>query len=147
MGLEELVRSLGGEMIEVGRPVKTVAQAVEATGVSPSQIVKSLVLISERGPLLAVVDGKSKISLGKLSRRYGRVRLATPREVRELTGFEAGGVPPVGVSIETVVDPRVLENDYVVGGGGRVDRLCRLDPRKIVEHQKAEVIDIVKRDV
>ena len=30
--LEELVRKLGGEMINVGRNVKTVEQAVKATG-------------------------------------------------------------------------------------------------------------------
>ncbi|MFA4668934.1 YbaK/EbsC family protein [Pyrococcus kukulkanii] len=142
MELEEVVESLGGVIIDVGRPVKTVAQAVKATGVSPRQVIKSLVLISKRGPILAIVDGESKVSLEKVKQHFGEVRLATPEEVREITGFEVGGVPPVGINIKTVVDSRVLENEFVIGGGGRIDKLCKLDPRKIVEYQKAEIIEI-----
>ena len=142
MGLEEIVESLGGEIINVGKPVKTVTQAVKATKASPRQIIKSLVLISEKGPILAIVDGESKVSLEKIKQRFGEVRLATPEEVKEITGFEVGGVPPVGIEIKTIVDPRVLENEFVIGGGGRIDKLCKLSPKKIVEYQKAEIIEI-----
>lgn len=142
MGLEEIVESLGGEIINVGKPVKTVTQAVKATKASPRQIIKSLVLISEKGPILAIVDGESKVSLEKIKQHFGEVRLATPEEVKEITGFEVGGVPPVGIGIKTIVDPRVLENEFVIGGGGRIDKLCKLSPKKIVEYQKAEIIEI-----
>ena len=142
MGLEEIVKSLGGEIINVGKPVKTVTQAVKATKASPRQIIKSLVLISEKGPILAIVDGESKVSLEKIKQHFGEVRLATPEEVKEVTGFEVGGVPPVGIEIKTIVDPRVLENEFVIGGGGRIDKLCKLSPKKIVEYQKAEIIEI-----
>ena len=142
MGLEEIVESLGGEIINVGKPVKTVTQAVKATRASPRQIIKSLVLISEKGPILAIVDGESKVSLEKIKQHFGEVRLATPEEVKEVTGFEVGGVPPVGIEIKTIVDPRVLENEFVIGGGGRMDKLCKLSPKKIVEYQKAEIIEI-----
>lgn len=140
--LKEIVESLGGEIIDVGKAVKTVSQAVKATGASPRQVIKFLVLISENGPLLAIVDGESKISFEKVRRYFGEVRLATPKEVKEITGFEVGGVPPVGVKIMTVVDPKVLENEFVIGGCGRTDRLCRLSPAKIVEYQSAEVLEI-----
>jgi len=142
MGLEEIVKSLGGEIINVGKPVKTVTQAVKATKASPRQIIKSLVLISEKGPILAIVDGESKVSLEKIKQHFGEVRLATPEEVKEITGFEVGGVSPVGIEIKTIVDPRVLENEFVIGGGGRIDKLCKLSPKKIVEYQKAEIIEI-----
>jgi len=35
-----LIRKLGGEIINVGKPVKTVEQAVKATDSKPKQIVK-----------------------------------------------------------------------------------------------------------
>ncbi|MDI3476052.1 MAG: hypothetical protein PWQ79_810 [Thermococcaceae archaeon] len=140
--LEEIVEYLGGEIIDVGKPVKTVAQAVKATGASPRQVIKSLVLMSESGPILVIVDGESKVSLEKIKRHFGEVRLATPEEVKKITGFEVGGVPPVGVDTRTVVDPKVLENEFVIGGGGRIDRLSKLRPAKIVEYQKADVIEI-----
>ncbi|RLI27472.1 MAG: hypothetical protein DRO52_00060 [Candidatus Hecatellales archaeon] len=143
---EELVRRLGGEIISVGVPVKTVEQAVKATGSKPKQIVKSLLFIAERGgPVLVVVDGEARVDLERLEKLFGSVRFATPEEVKEIAGCEVGGVPPVGVNVRTIVDPRVLENEFVIGGGGSIDKLSKLNPRKIVEHQKAEIIDVKVR--
>jgi len=73
---------------------------------------------------------------------FGKVRLATPEEVRQITGFEVGAVPPVGIKVKTIVDPKVLENEFVIGGGGRIDRLSKLNPEKIVEYQKAIIVDV-----
>ncbi|WP_456453495.1 YbaK/EbsC family protein [Thermococcus sp.] len=70
--------------------------------------------------------------------------MAKPAEVKAITGYAVGGVPPVGVPVRTVVDRRVLERDVVIGGGGRIDRLIRIKPGKIVEFQKAEVLDIAE---
>jgi len=143
VNLEELIKKLGGEIINVGKPVKTVEQAVKATGSEVKLVIKSLLFISEKeGPILVIVDGKSKVDLNKLERMFGKVRLATPEEVKQITGFEVGAVPPVGVEVKTVVDPKVLENKFVIGGGGRIDRLSKLNPEKIVECQKAEVVDV-----
>ncbi|WP_232461738.1 aminoacyl-tRNA deacylase [Thermococcus pacificus] len=140
--LEEIAKELGAEILEVGRPVKTVEQATRETGTSPKQVIKSLVIISEREPLLVIVDGESRVDMGKLERLFGKCRFAKPEEVKELTGYEVGGVPPVGVPLRTIVDPKVLENEYVIGGGGAIDRLLRIEPQKIVEYQGAEVVDV-----
>ena len=140
--LEELIRKLGGEIINVGKPVKTVEQAVKATDLKPKQIIKSLLFISEEEPVLVIVDGESRVDLNKLAKIFGKVRLATSEEVKQITGFEVGAVPPVGVEVKTIVDPKVLENKFVVGGGGRMDRLSKLSPEKIVEYQKAIIVDV-----
>ncbi len=142
--LEELVKKLGGEILNIKRPVKTVEQAVKATNTSPDVIIKSLIFISEKGPVLVIVNGESKVDLKKLSKRFGLVRFASPEEVKKITGYEIGAVPPIGVKIHTIVDPKVLEKDFVIGGGGAIDKLSKLDPRKIVEYQKAEIMDVSK---
>ena len=143
VNLEELIRKLSGKIINVGKPVKTVEQAVKATGSRPEQIIKSLLFISKKeGSVLIIVNGKSKVDLNKLERMFGKVRLATPEEVKQITGFEVGAVPPVGIKVKTIVYPTVLENEFVIGGGGRIDRLSELNPEKIVEYQKAEVVNV-----
>jgi len=142
VNLEELASRLGGEILNIGKPVKTVKQAVRETKSAPKQIIKSLIFISEKEPLLVIVDGDSKVSLEKLKNIFGDVRLAKPKEVKELTGYEVGGIPPVGIALRTIVDPKVLENDYVIGGGGSIDKLMKISPKKIVEHQRAEIIDV-----
>ncbi len=140
---EDLVKRLGGEILELKAPVKTVEQASRATGADPGQIIKSMLLISEReGAILAIVDGRSRVDLEKLSLKFGRTRLASPKEVKELTGYEVGELPPIGLPVKTVIDPKVLEKSYVIGGGGAIDRLIKIDPKKILEVQKAEVMNI-----
>ena len=140
--LEDIARELEAEILDIGRPVKTVEQATKETGVAKKQVIKSLVIISESEPLLVIVDGESRVSMSKLEKKFGKCRFAKPKEVKELTGYEVGGVPPVGVPLRTIIDPRVLENEYVIGGGGAIDRLIRIRPEKIIEYQRAEVIDV-----
>ncbi|MEM0017906.1 MAG: YbaK/EbsC family protein [Candidatus Korarchaeum sp.] len=135
--IEELVRKLGGEVIETEREVSTVKQAAEEMGVPEDQIIKTLVVITPEGPLLAVLSGNSRLDLVKLGGR-----LATREEVRELTGFEVGEVPPIGVPLRTLIDERVLERDVVYGGGGSRRRLIKISPKAILEHQRAEVTDL-----
>ncbi len=137
------MKRLGGEILELKTSVKTVEQASRATGADPSQIIKSMLLISEReGAILAIVDGRSRVDLEKLSLRFGRTRLASPKEVKKLTGYEVGELPPIGLPIKTVIDPKVLEKSYVIGGGGAINRLIKIDPKKILEVQKAEIMEI-----
>ncbi len=140
--LKKLIEEMGGEIINVGKPVKTVEQAVKATKSKPKQIIKSLLFISQEGPILVIVDGESKVNPSKLAKIFGNTRLARPEEVKEITGFEVGAVPPIGVKVKTIVDPKVLENEFVIGGGGSVDKLSKLNPQKIVEHQRAMIIDV-----
>jgi len=141
--LENIVKELGGEMIHVGTSVKTVSQTAAALGVKPKQIIKSLLVITEgKGPILAILDGESKLDLRKLSERFGYSRLATPKEVKRITGYDVGGVPPIGIDVRTIMDDRVLENSEVYGGGGSTDRLVKLSPKKIAEYQKAEITRI-----
>ncbi len=137
------MKKLGGEIIHVGTSVKTVSQAAAAIRVKPKQIIKSLLVITEReGPILAILDGESKLDLRKLSERFGYSRLATPKEVKRITGYDVGEVPPVGIDIRTVIDDRVLENSEVYGGGGSINKLAKLSPKKIAEYQRAEITRI-----
>ncbi len=133
---ESLVERLGGRIIETRGEVKTVRQAAKELGVREEQIIKTLVVITGEGPVLAILDGRSKLDLSKLGEG---ARLASPSEVVAHTGYKVGEVPPVGIPLKTYVDERVLRWERVYGGGGSVRRLVELDPRVIVEHQKAEV--------
>lgn len=140
---EKLIKKLGGEIINVGKLVKTVEQAVKATGSNPKQIIKSLLFISEKeGPILVIVDGESKVDLNKLAKIFGRVRLAVPEEVVKITGFKIGELPPIGIKVKTILDPKILENEFVIGGGGSIEKLSKLNPEKIVEYQKAIIVDV-----
>ncbi len=142
--LEDIAKALDAEILDTGKVVKTVKQATQATGASENMIIKSLILVCDKQPILAILDGSSKLDFKKLERRFGKCRFATPREVRELTNYEIGGVPPVGISLLTIIDSRVMNHDYVIGGGGKIDKLLKITPEKILEYQNAEIMEIHK---
>jgi len=133
--LENYIRekNIDAKIIEVGK-ASTVKEAAEEIGCSKRQIIKSIVLVAEDEAVIAIVDGTSSVDLKRVEKLIGKkVRIAEREEVLDLTGFPAGGVPPVGHSCKVILDERVLKNEKVYGGGGDDKHLLLISPSEIVE--------------
>lgn len=78
-------------------------------------IANSLVFISDDEPVLILTSGRHKVDTTALAARWGRgkLRRATPEQVRQATGQAIGGVAPVGHprALPTVVDAAL--SDYL----------------------------------
>ncbi|HSK05887.1 MAG TPA: YbaK/EbsC family protein, partial [Acidimicrobiia bacterium] len=92
-----------------------------------SAIVKSLVFVlvdSDGGeePVVALVPGDLRLDTERLAVVAGaiRSRRATLDEVREATGFAAGGTPPFGHvrPVRVFADPQLRRNDPVWAAAG-----------------------------
>jgi prolyl-tRNA editing enzyme YbaK/EbsC (Cys-tRNA(Pro) deacylase) len=96
LGLEVEVRQLPESS-------RTAEQAAAACGCELGQIVKSLVFSTPEGPLLVLCAGDRRVDTATLG---DGVAMARPADVREITGFAIGGVPPLGHDrpLRTVVD-------------------------------------------
>lgn len=105
---------------------KTAEDAAAAIGCPVSAIVKSLVFVVEAGtaeePVVALVPGDLRLDTAKLAEAAGasRSRRASLEEVREATGYAAGGTPPVGHAnpLRVFADPLLRRNDPVWAAGG-----------------------------
>ena len=77
---------------------RTAADAAAAIGVSEGQIVKSMVFTAPSGePVLALASGTNRVDEDRLGALLGHpVSRPGGAEVRALTGFAIGGVPPLG---------------------------------------------------
>ena len=97
----------GTGIVTFDQSTHTAAEAAAAVGCPVGAIVKSLLFLVEDKPVLALVGGDRQVSDAKLAQQSGvsrkRVRMADAAAVRELTGYEVGGVPPVGHSRELPV--------------------------------------------
>ena len=125
----------------------TVDAAVRRLGVSREKIIKSMLFIEDGGlPVLGIVTGDRRVSEKKLAKACGtaKVRRAGPDEVKEFTGYDVGAVPPVGhkTRIRTFVDEKVMSHDNVIGGGGEIDVLLKINPADIKLLANGEVRDI-----
>ncbi|MEW2129835.1 YbaK/EbsC family protein [Streptomyces sp. NPDC005435] len=97
-----------GRVRELAASARTAAEAAEALGCEVGAIANSLVFISDDEPVLVLTSGRHKVDTTALADRWGRgkLRRATPEQVREATGQAIGGVAPVGHprTLPTVVD-------------------------------------------
>lgn len=150
--LAEWVRSAGceAELIRRNEPMPTVEAAAAALGVAASRIVKSVVFQHKRRGdelCVAVVPGDARVDHGAVEAVLGRSRLklASPARVLEGTGYEVGGVPPVGHirDLPVVLDRSVLDQEEVYGGGGDEWHMLRLRPREIVRPTGAVVAPVL----
>lgn len=108
----------------------SVAEAAEAAGCQPHDLIKSICFLSKDDQLVvAIAKGEDRIDPKRLG--LGKLRQASPEEMLERTGYPAGGTPPFGYAARFFIDPRVLEMTVVYGGGGSARSLIRLDPRLI----------------
>lgn len=101
---------------------KTAEDAANAIGCHVSAIVKSLVFKVDDEPVVALVPGDLRLDTEKLSAAAGggEVRRASLDEVRDATGFAAGGTPPFGhaTALRVFADPALRRNDPVWAAAG-----------------------------
>ncbi len=101
---------------------KTAEDAARAIGCPVAAIVKSLVFVVDEEPVVALVPGDLRLDTAKLAQAAGTgsARRATLDEVREATGFAAGGTPPFGHtrSLRVFADPALRRHDPVWAAAG-----------------------------
>lgn len=110
---------------------KTSADAAAAAGCALSAIAKSLVFVVEKDgdpePVIAVLSGDHRLDTTKLADAAGgaRSRRATLEEVRETTGFAAGGTAIFGLAapIRIFADRQVKRNDPIWSAAGTPDTI------------------------
>src|SRR5918993_5592767 len=119
----------------------TSAEEALALGVSPDEVVKTIVLDTPSGHALAVIPGSRRLDIRAAERAVGdkHVRLATEEEIeKDFPGYELGAMPPLGSlhGAPTFVDPEVMRHDTLVFAAGtqtesvkvRAEDLFRTEP-------------------
>lgn len=86
------------ELMRTERPTLTAEQSVKVHGVPVCNIIKSLGVRADLDFFVCLCPGDKRLDLDNLRRKLGKkeARMATPDEVKEITGHSIGGVPPFG---------------------------------------------------
>jgi prolyl-tRNA synthetase len=101
---------------EVHTPNKrTVGEVSNFLRLPPSCFIKSILMISDANPLLALVRGDQELHEKKLTRIIGNWRPAHKTEVKDILGVEAGFIGPVGQKVRIVADDCLRDGTYVSG--------------------------------
>lgn len=101
---------------EVHTPEKrTVQEVSNFLKLSSSYFIKSLLMISDKGPVLALLRGDQELHEKKLTKIIGNHRPAQKAEVKDILGVEAGFVGPMGHRLRIIADNCLKEGLYVSG--------------------------------
>ncbi len=113
-----------------GRPEKvhtpdarTIEEVCEFLGVTPQDLVKTLIYITDRGVVAALVRGDHEVNEAKLRRAAGceTLELADEAVIEKYTGAPRGFAGPVGLKVLTIADFGLLESGPFVTGANEQD--------------------------
>ncbi len=142
------VHGLGGKVIELDTSTRTAELAAQAIGCPVGAIVKSLLFLVDENPVLVLASGDRRVSTGKVCSLLGgeQATLARATEVKEITGFAIGGVPPVahtGVR-EVLMDEQLRRFETVYAAAGSPFAIFPIAPADLERVAGARVTDVVE---
>ena len=111
-----------------------------------SAMAPTFILRTEAGYLAAIVRGDTRLSYKKIKQKLGlkNVSLATPEQVKQLTGSEVGQVALVNHGLRTIIDERVTEVETIYGGSGEPNHTLQISPQAVVTLTQAQVFDFTE---
>ena len=121
---EKSIKEYNNDMsvIVLDSSAKTAIEAASSLGCEVGAIVKSLLFKTENNFTLFLVSGDKKASLNKIKKTLNikDASMASPDDVKNVTGYTIGGVSPVGHlnKIEIFIDHSLarFENLYAAAG-------------------------------
>jgi prolyl-tRNA editing enzyme YbaK/EbsC (Cys-tRNA(Pro) deacylase) len=137
---------------ELPADTSTAEAAAQAVGAPLGSIVKSLIFLADGAPMLVLVSGDQRADVRRLRAQLGlskrRLRIAQPAEVLEHTGFEVGGVPPVGHEnpLRTLVDRTLSRFETVWAAAGNAHAVFPIAYGQLVTLTGGEVMDLVESE-
>ena len=108
--------------------------------VKPDEICKTIIVKDEQDNFHALfLLGSDRIDFGKVRTAIGKVRIASPEEVKNVSGVEAGAVCPLLLAIPTIIDKKVFSKEKINFGSG--------DHLNGIEMKTEDLDKVIKFDV
>jgi prolyl-tRNA editing enzyme YbaK/EbsC (Cys-tRNA(Pro) deacylase) len=135
------------EVREFAASTRTAEDAANALGTTVGQIVKSLVFLAGDRPILVLVSGVNRADTAKLQALVdAEITRANADDVRRITGYAIGGVPPFGhlTFLTTYLDRDLLQYEEVWAAAGTPNAVFALTPHDLLRITAAQVADVAE---
>ena len=134
--------------IVLNSSARTAQEAAESLNTEVGSIVKSLLFKTEDGFVLCLVSGDKRCSLNKLKKIKIQkdVSMASPDQVKEVTGFTIGGVSPIGhlQEIEIFIDKELSRFKYIYAAAGHPNCIFKIDFDNLISITKGSIKNITE---
>ena len=137
---------LDSKVVRLPNSTRTAPEAAQAVGCEVGAIAKSLLFMADGEPVLVVCAGDRRVNTAAVASMMGAadVRMASAGDVRAITGYAIGGVPPIGhaTPVRTLMDTSLLRWPIIYAAAGAPDALFPADPNRLLEVSGATPADI-----
>jgi prolyl-tRNA synthetase len=101
---------------EIATPERrTIDEVTRFLKVTPDRLLKSILVMTDNGPVLALVRGDQTLHEKKLAKLVGHHRPAQKDEVKAALGVPAGFIGPMGHTIRKIADRVLQQGTYIAG--------------------------------
>jgi prolyl-tRNA editing enzyme YbaK/EbsC (Cys-tRNA(Pro) deacylase) len=137
-------------VVEFGESTHTAQEAADAIGCALAQIAKSIIFRTAQSgkAVLVIASGVNKVDEKKIRALLGeKIERASPDFVKEMTGFEVGGVPPLAHAQACTVylDEDLKAFPTLWAAGGTPNAVFEIGFDELVSRTGAAVADVAKR--
>jgi Cys-tRNA(Pro) deacylase len=127
---------------------RTANDAATALGCKIGAIIKSLVFKAGENFVICLVSGDKRCSLNKLKKILNEkdVSMASPEDVKRITGYTIGGVSPVGHLIETkiYIDENLKNFTSIYAAAGHPNAVFEIDFENLKSLTSGETKEITE---
>jgi Cys-tRNA(Pro)/Cys-tRNA(Cys) deacylase len=140
-------KDVAAELLNFEKSVHSVEETIAVTGYPIERITKSIVMVTPtENFIIAMVPATSRASTERVRKFLGidvRPRLATSEEIQTVIGQMPGGNSPFNAPNATVlIDPKLLEQDWIITGGGDDKHLIKItiaELKRVVTYTETRV--------
>ena len=136
------------DVVILEQTARTANDAATALGCNVGAIVKSLLFKIGDKFCLCLVSGDKRCSLNKLKKKLNEkdVLMASPEEVKQVTGYTIGGVSPIGhlVKIKIYMDKNLERFSKVFAAAGHPNAVFGITFLELKKLTNSEVDDLTE---
>lgn len=125
-------------------------EAARALGLSPDEVFKTLVVMVDDAPTVAVLPVSARLDMKALAACCGgrRAELADLALAQRITGYVIGGISPIGQKrqLPTLVDEQAWLHDVVYVSGGKRGLNIGLAPADLIRATIGTIAAIARAD-
>ena len=130
-------------VILLEKTARTASDAAAALGCSVGAIVKSLLFKIEKDFVLCLVSGDKRCSLSKLKKILDKkdASMASPDDVKKITGYTIGGVSPVGhlSKLRIILDKNLNKFSKVYAAAGHPNAVFEIGFNNLIKLTAGEI--------
>jgi prolyl-tRNA editing enzyme YbaK/EbsC (Cys-tRNA(Pro) deacylase) len=139
-------QGLDTKVMRLPESTRTAPEAAKAAGCEVGAIAKSLLFLADGEPLLVICSGDRRVNTERVAGMVGAsgLKMAPAEEVRRVTGYAIGGVPPLGhaLPIPKLMDTALFRYATIYAAAGAHDAIFPIAPQRLAEVTGARVEDV-----